>query len=106
MILSNEEKDEIQRIVEEVPYEELLTFKNKMISEAEFIQNQLRKLWYYNNNPLANPIEANHHRDLESQLHVCNEYLVFIDGRIEGKNSWFFRSTRRLKWANRFRWNR
>ena len=73
MILSNEEKDEIQRIVEEVPYEELLTFKNKMISEAEFIQNQLRKLWYYNNNPLANPIEANHHRDLESQLQKAQQ---------------------------------
>ena len=39
----------------------------------------------------------------EKDMHIAAEFLVWIDQRLEGKNSWLFRFIRRLKYVNQFR---
>ena len=101
MVLSNEEKDHISAEVNNFPYDDLLVIRKDFISQAENVSTSICRL-------IDTTLNANspEFHKLENELFVLIEYLVFIDGRIENKSNWFFRSTRRMKWANKFRYDK
>ena len=101
MVLSNEEKDHISAEVNNFPYDDLLVIRKDFIFQAENVSSSICRLI----DTTLNTNSQEFH-ELENKLFVLIEYLVFIDGRIENKSNWFFRSTRRIKWANKFRYDK
>ena len=99
-MLSNSEKDQIEYSVNNYSDDELYNKKENFISEAKKTSIVMGSLIDHG---LINSASYKEH---QSKLDVLVEYLVYIDGRIEGKNGWIFRSKRRIKWAWEFRLNK
>jgi|TARA_A100000164_G_C21591145_1_gene622971 hypothetical protein len=71
---------------------------------------EMKKNWFAeglraskNMNDLISAMQS--YSQAEHEVFAAAEHLVFIDQRIEQKNSWFFRTKRRVHYVNLFRKN-
>ena len=91
-MLSNEEIDYIETDVASMPDSKILGEKKKLIAVGIKFGQDMGSMMNVGVD----------HSGPEKEMHLVAEYLTFIDQRLEGKDSWWFRVRRRLKYVNQF----
>ena len=92
-MLTGPEIDIVEMEVSILEDADLVASKELFISKGETAGSQMEAMM----------VMGGDHSLYEKEMHIAAEFLVFIDQRLEGKDSWFFRFRRRLKYVNQFR---
>ena len=92
-MLTGPEIDIVEMQVSTLEDADLVAKKELFISKGETAGSQMEAMM----------VMGGDHSLYEKEMHIAAEFLVFIDQRLEGKDSWFFRFRRRLKYVNQFR---
>ena len=92
-MLTGPEIDIAEREVSTFEDSELLSNKQIFISQGKTAGSQMKLMMDHGGD----------YSPYEKDMHIAAEFLVWIDQRLEGKDSWFFRLRRRLKYVNQFR---